>query len=1055
MIRRILDFALHQRAVVLSATLLLVLVGVWSLRRLPIEAYPDVADTNVQIITQWPGHAAEEIERQISMPIERVMNGVPHQIDLRSISIAGLSVVTLVFEEGTDTVFARQLVNERVTQLSLPEGAEATLGPLASPVGEIMRYRLVNCAESDAAECTAEDRVADPRSLMELKDLQTWSIARELLATPGVADVVEFGGTTKQFQVLVDPHRLASQRLDLSDVQRALEDANANAGGGILPFGEAALNVRGLGLLQPDHIREVPIAVRDGTPVRVAQVGDVQVGHRVRLGRVSVADEDDVVAALVLLRKGEHAQEVLDRVHTTLARVNEEVLPRGVKVSPYLDRTELMHRTISTVEDNLTMGITLVVVVLLFFLGNLRAALIVSVTIPLALLFAAICMDARHIPANLLSIGALDFGMVVDGSIVVVENVFRQISERRERGETISIRTVVHEATHEVARPIVFAKLIVIVAYLPIFTLQHVEGRLFAPMAWTVAFALIGATLVQLMVVPVLCTLLLQKRLRERSNPVLRALGRVQRPMLAALMRRRLLLILICAALAVGDILLVRSLGSEFLPHLNEGALWVRATLPANVGLAKAEALLDGARTEGGEAVGIREIIASYPEVELVAVHLGRPDDGTDPTGFYNAEILVKLTEHHRWRAQFHGRVEQLVDAMSRDLSVVPGVSFGFSQPISDNVEEAVSGVKGQIAVKILGEDLGPLDDLAGQISRAIADVPGVVDLGVLREMGQSNANIRIRRERIARYGLSIADVEDVIEAGIGGRVVGVIVEGERRHDLLLRFRATSREDIVALRRLPVALPTGATIPLSEVAEIAVQDGAARIYRENNRRFIAVKFGVRDRDLGSTIAEAQKRVHEAVELPAGYHVSWEGEFESARRAGRRLATVIPATIVAVVVLLFAMFRGPRQPTMILANVLLTSPLGGLAALAVTGTNFSVSAGVGFLALFGVSVQTGVILVSYIDDLRRHGVPLEEAVIRGAELRLRAIVMTALVATLGLLPAAMSTGIGSDSQKPLAIVVVGGLISSLVLSMVLLPIFYRWWPGGTGSRETDE
>lgn len=1046
-IARIVDFALHQRAVVLVATLLVMLVGTWSFMRLPIEAYPDVADTTVQIITQWPGHAAEEIERQISIPVERVMNGVPRQSDLRSISIAGLSVVTLVFEDGTDTVFARQQVDERLPQVELPAGASPQLGPFASPVGEIMRYRLIDCTQTDAPACTPDDREAPPRSLSELKDLQVWVVERELLAVPGVADVTDVGGTYKQYQVVIDPAALASHGLRLADVQTALERANANAGGGVVPYGEAALDVRGVGLLSPGEIATVPVAVRSGTPIRVSTIAEVQVGYQPRLGRVSVADDDDVVAGLVLLRKGEHAQEVLDRVHAALDRINAEVLPKGVKAVPYLDRTDLMKKTTTTVEENLLDGVALVTIVLFVFLGNVRAALIVAITIPLALLVAFIGMNAAKVPANLLSIGAIDFGMLVDGSIVVVENVFRRLAAEHQAGRTPSVLHVVSLGTREMARPILFAKLVVVAAYLPIFTLQRVEGRLFEPMAWTVSFALLGAVLAALTVIPVLASLLFRGRIRERRNPLMALLERVYAPTLRALVRGpRWIAPVLCVLLLGANVALASRVGTEFLPHLNEGALWVRATLPANVSLATAEQLLDGRDDDGEHVPGLREVLGAYPEVERMAVHLGRPDDGTDPTGFFNAEILLVLTDHDSWRPQLDGKLERLVDAMSDDLAAFPGVGFGFSQPISDNVEEAVSGVKGQLAIKVRGDDLQALDDLADAITDAIAPVEGVVDLGVFRELGGSNVDVQVARERAARYGLGVADVEDVVDAGIGGRVVGRIVEGERSHDLVIRYRPSAREDVDAMRRLPVPLPEGRTVPLSAVADVDIHGGATRIYREHNRRFIAIKFGVRDRDLGSTVAAAQAAVAATVKVPPGYVVSWEGEFESARRATARLEVVVPITVVAILVLLFAMFRSPRQPLLIVGVVLLTSPLGGIAALLATGTSFSVSAGVGLLALFGVSVQTGVLLVAAIDERRRTLTELEAAILDASRTRLRAVVMTALVATLGLVPAALSTGIGSDSQKPLAIVVVGGLVSSLVLSVILLPLLYRLFPG---------
>lgn len=1042
MIERIVEFALRQRAVVIVASVVLIILGLSAFQRLPIEAYPDVADTWVQIITQWPGHAAEEVERQITIPTERLMNGVPKQTAIRSTSIAGLSVVTLIFEDGTDSYFARQQVVERVHKSSLPEGAETRLGPLASPIGEILRYRLVNCAERRTVECTDEDVAIAPRSLLDLKDLEEWVIERELLAVQGVADVVSFGGAIKQYQVLLDPAQLAANHLTLGDVEKALAAANANTGGGIVNFGRSALNIRGTGLLTPEKIGDVAVAVRGGTPVRVRNVAKIQVGNQPRLGRVSIDDQTDVVAATVLLRKGEAAQTVLARLHERIADVNERILPRGVKIAPYHDRTDLIGLTTHTVLSNLVEGIGLVTLVLFIFLGNLRAALIVAVTIPMSLLIAFIFMDAAKIPANLLSIGAVDFGMIVDGAIVMVENIFRQVVEKQESGEPYDLRSIVRRASREVARPVVFAIAIIVTAYVPIFTLERVEGKLFSPMAWTVAFALGGALLTAITLVPVLTTLLFRKHLREFKNPLLGVARRLYLPVLARALVRPRVVLLVGAALVAGDVVMAKSVGTEFLPHLDEGAIWMRVSMPANISFEEAQSLVDGVHTKTRDTEGIREIIARYPEVRTRTAQIGRPDDGTDPTGFYNAEFLMILNDRKSWRKVFHQNKDDLIEAIEREVAVIPGVTVGFSQPISDNVEEAVTGVKGQLAVKIVGDDLHALDDIADQIARSIKDVPGVVDLGIFRELGQSNVHIAINRERAERYGMTVDDVEETIDKGIGGHAATEIIEGEKRHDLVVRFVPDVRDNVDAIKRLLIPVKDGNLIPLAQVADVSVVGGASRIYRESNRRYIAVKFGVRDRDLGSTVDEAQRRVAEAVHIPHGYNVSWAGEFESARRASRRLLLVVPFTFAAIFVLLFVMFGAARQALVVLVNVLLTSPFGGIAALLLTGTQFSVASGVGFLALFGVSVQLGVILIAYIEEQRQAGYALDDAITSSCDRLLRPIIMTALAATLGLVPAAISTGIGSDSQKPLAIVVVGGLFSSLLLSLVTLPTLYK-------------
>jgi cobalt-zinc-cadmium resistance protein CzcA len=970
------------------------------------------------------------------------MNSAPHQTSVRSVSIAGLSVVTVTFAEGTQDYFARQQVLERLSSLELPDGVEPTLGPLASPIAEIMRYQLVSCATRPVPECSAEDRKAEAVSLSELKDLEEWTVERELLRADGVAAVASFGGTTKQHQVLVHPALLTARGLGLLDVASALARANKNSGGGVINLGPEALNVRALGLLTPDQIADVAIATNQAVPVRVRDVAAVETGYRPRLGRVSVDDDKDVVAAVVLLRRGDDAQAVLDRVHEHVADLNNRILPRGVKIHPYHDRSVLMELTTHTVLENLTAGILLVTLVLFVFLGSPRAALIVATTIPLSLLSAFIGMEALGIPANLLSIGAVDFGMIVDGSIVMVENIFRLVAEKHASGQPFNLVNLVRGAARQVARPIVFAIAIIVASYMPIFTLQRVEGRLFRPMAFTVGFALLGALILAVTLVPVISAYLFKGELKERENPLLRWVRALYLPAVARLLRRPRLVFIASATFLVADVFLYRAIGSEFLPHLNEGAFWVRASMPGNISLPEAETLVDGFDDQGKHVRGMREILRSFPEVGTMAVQLGRPDDGTDPTGFYNAEFLLEINDRKTWRKQFDGDREKLEDAMSNALSVIPGVSFGFSQPISDNVEEALTGVKGQLAIKVIGDDLNALDDLASRIALEISTVAGVKDLGVFRELGQSNLHVQVNRKRAERLGLSIEDVEQIVEAGVGGRVVSQIVEGERLHDLVVRFREDSRDRPDTIARLPVPTESGHVVPLAQVAQLKIRGGASRIYREDGRRYVAIKFSVRGRDLGSTVDEARKKVERAVPVPHGYEVVWGGEFESAQRAAKRLSIVIPLTIALIFVLLFTMFRRSQEALLILGNVLVTSPLGGLIALLLTGTNFSVSAGVGFLALFGVSVQTGVILISYINELRAEGKSIDEAIEQAVDLRLRPMMMTALVATLGLLPAALSHGIGSDSQKPIAIVVVGGLISSLALSLFTLPLLYK-------------
>ena len=1035
MIDLVVRTALRYRAAVLIVAAAIALVGLVAFKNLPIEAYPDVADVSVQVITQWSGHAAEELERQVSLPVELEMNGVPRKVHLRSTSIFGLSVVTLVFEEGTDIYFARQQVNERLGQVVLPAGVQARVGPLASPIGEIFRYTVRGAGHS----------------LAELKELEDWVIERELRSVPGVADVVSFGGPVKQYQVLIKPERLAAHQLDIGAVADALARSNRNAGGGFLEVGSQSVNVRGQGLIQsPDEIATIPVMTADdGTTILIRDIGDVSIGHAPRLGIVGLGTDDDVVQATVLMRKGENAGVVLGRVREKLAemRVNN-VLPDGVTIAPYYDRTKLIETTSKTVLHNMIEGILFVSLVLFLFLGNVRSALIVSVTIPFALLMAFIGMDAIALPANLLSIGAVDFGMVVDGAVVMIENVFSRLAHGKQDENKEDALVVIRRAAQEVARPMTFSVAIITVAYLPIFTLEHVEGKLFRPMAFTVAFALMGSLLFALTAAPALAGYLLRGPLHEFDNPLLRWRTTVYPRVLRWALARRVPVLLAVLALALGGLALAPRVGSEFLPHLDEGAIWARASFPPNISLTGAKALVPQ----------IRAIIREYPEVDTVTSQTGRPDDGTDPTGFYNAEFYVALKAKDLWRPEFKEDKDQLIESIAKRLQQFPGVSFGFSQPISDNVEEATSGVKGQLAVKIYGPRLETLEDLAIAVGKEIQAVSGVADFAVLRELGQTNLAITVDRVRAGQFGVDVDDVEDVIEAGVGGRAVTQVVEGEKRIDLVVRMAEDARDDLDALRRLGVTSKHGRMVPIGQVAELAFVDGANRIYREDNSRYVAVKFGIRGRDLGSAVQEAQGRVMKSVPIPSGYRVVWSGEFESQRRANARLALVVPLTILGIFVLLLVALRSLRDALILLANVLLTSPVGGIVALYMTGTHFSVSAGVGFLALFGTSVQTGVILVSRIQELKRTGIAVDDAIIDAAVERTRPIVMTALVATFGLLPASVSHAIGSDSQRPLAIVVVGGLAGSLLLSLLTLPVLYRTfyaiWPDPPNGRRSE-
>ncbi len=1028
MIRAIVDFALNNRFVVLSAALLLFIWGMISFHNLPVEAYPDVANTWVQIITQWPGRAAEEVEQQVTIPIEIQMNGIPHLQHVRSASLAGLSVVNLIFDDDSDNDWDRQKALERLSQVTLPPGVSGGIGPDFSPIGSVYWYTL----KSTNPSC----------DLMELKSLQDWVVTKYIRSVPDVVDDSSFGGITREYQIRLDPDKLVSYGLSLAQVEQQLTNANSNAGGSFIEQGSQQINVRAVGLVTDIRdIEKTVLKTQNGTPLRVKDIAVVTQGPKIRLGQIGkalhradgvVEDDNDVVEGIVFLRKGADTATMLEALHTMVNRLNTQILPPGVKIVPYLDRDDLVHYTTHTVLHNLAEGMILVVIILLIFLGNIRGAIIVSLTIPFALLFASICLDLRHISANLLSLGALDFGMVVDGAVVMVENIVRHLNRPEEAPRTLTDR--IRTAAHEVQRPVFYAIAIIITAYLPIFTLQRVEGKLFKPLAWTVAFALLGALIFSMLIAPALASLLFRADAKQWENPAMRWLTTRYRKDVRWAIRNRwitigggVILFLVAIYLAFGGVI-----GSEFLPHLDEGAIWVRGTMAPSTGPTESAKVADRAR----------EILASFPEVPQVVDQIGRPDDGTDTTGFFNAEFFVDLSPKEKWRPVFHQDKERLIAAMDRELEKIPGVFWGFSQPISDNLEEAVSGVKGALAVKIYGDDLKTLEEKADEIAAVMRPIRGIEDLGVFRVRGQPNLNFTVDRDQASRYGINVSDVQDAVQTAVGGNALTQVLVGEQRYDLVLRYLPEYRDTKEAIEKVRLLAPSGERVSLAQLTKINVLDGGSEIYREANSRYVAVKFSVRERDLGGTVEEAIKKVNANVKLPIGYTLDWSGEYESEKRSERRLLLVLPLAILLIYIILYSMFKSVKWALLILTNVAMAR-IGGLLALLLTHTNFSVSSGVGFLALFGVSVQTGVIMLEYINQLRARGYDIEEAAIEGAVLRLRPIMMTMLVATLGLLPAALSHGIGSDSQRPFAIVIVGGLISDLLMSIVLLPTLYVW------------
>jgi heavy metal efflux system protein len=1010
MINRLVAFSLQQRLIVVSLAIMLVGWGTLAFLRLPIEAYPELSDVQVQIITLFPGHAAEEVEKFVTIPVENEINGTPRLTAIRSTSIFGLSVVNAVFEDHTDDYFARQQVLERLQLAQLPPGVEPDLGPLSGSIGEILRYTLKS----------------DSMNPVELKALEDWVLERNFRQVPGVVDVVSWGGGLKRYEVELDPAKLKQHDLNFKQVFDALTASNANAGGSYIPQGDYAYMVRGIGLLgSTAEIDNVVITAHDGTPVRVKDIGRAAIGHSIRLGVLGRDHDDDLVQGIVLMRKGENASAVLDRVKAKLGELRE-ILPAGVTIEPYYDRSHLVATTVHTVEKNLVEGAILVSVILIVFLGNVRSAIIVALTIPLSLLFAFTCMDLRGISANLLSIGAIDFGIIVDGAVVMVENIYRHLAAHHEADARV--RPTVYAAAREVGSPIFFSILIIITVYIPILFFQRVEGKMFIPMASTICFALIGALVLTLTLIPVLCSFFLHNVTDEHETRVLTWARRLYLPGLEWSVRRPRLTLTISVVLLLSSFAVVPLLGSEFLPELDEGDIWIRAKLPIGVSL-------EGAQHYVHE---MRERLLQFPEVRTVVSQIGSPDDGTDPNGPDNAELYVAIKPREEWTTT-HDK-DALIDAMNHRLQIFPGVTFNFSQPIKDNVDEAISGVKGELSIKIFGPDLDVLQERAEAIAKILARIDGVHDLDFDHLTGQPQLRIPIDREQANRYGVTVADVEDAIETATAGKRVSDILEGERRFPLVVKLEDGTGPTPQQLSNLLVPSPEGARIPLSQLARIEPASGFAQILREDNQRRVAVKWSVRGRDMGSMVAEAQQQVAAAVKMPEGYRLVWSGRFEDQQRAMRRLALIVPAVIFIIFILLFGSFNSVRDAALVLVHVPFAL-IGGIFGLFVTGTHFSISAGVGFISLFGVAVLNGVLLVAYFNQLRTQGVPLEEAVVCGSQVRLRPVLMTGSLAIFGFLPAALSHAIGAEVQRPLAIVVIGGLVSATLLTLLVLPAAY--------------
>jgi cobalt-zinc-cadmium resistance protein CzcA len=1019
LIKNIVAFSLRNRFFTFFWVGVLVAMGIVSFRNTPIEAFPDVTNTQIVIVTQWSGRSAQEVERFVSIPIEIAMNAVQRKTNVRSISMFGLSVIKIIFEDDVDDFFARQQVNNQLVNVDLPDGVRPEVQPPYGPTGEIFRYVL-------------ESRSRDTRDLLTI---QNWVIDRHLRAVPGVADVVAFGGREKIYEIQVNPAKLNHYDITPLDVYEAVSKSNVNVGGDVIEKNGQAYVVRGVGLLTSiQDIGNIIVEERQGVPVLVRNVATIIESDLPRVGQVGLDFNDDVVEGIVVMRKGENPTEVLARVKAKIAELNEQILPADVRMVTFYDRDELMHYTTRTVMTNLVEGMIFVTAIVLLFMADWRTTLIVSLIIPLSLLFAFLCLHAKGMSANLLSLGAIDFGIIIDGAVVMVEGLFVALDHRAkrygmERFNLMSNLGLIKKTATQTGKAVFFSKLIIITALIPIFAFEKVEGKMFSPLAYTLGFALLGALIFTLTLVPVLSAVLLKKNVREKNPPLVRFIEKsVTRGFDWTFANKRATLL--GAGLIVAVVLFsVRWMGTEFLPQLNEGALWVEAKMPMSMSLNETTRMVRTLRTE----------LLSFDEVEQVLSQTGRSNDGTDPSGFYYVQMQVNLKPRKEWSRKI--TMDDLVEEMDQQLSKYQGINYNYSQPIIDNVAEAVAGMNANNAVKIFGPDLDVLDGLASQVLSQIEPVEGIRDAGVLRNVGQPEIQIRLHDHKMALYGVTTADAQAVIEMAIGGKTASVMYEGERKFDIRLRFPYEYRKSEREIANILVPTLGGSKVPLKEIATITSSTGPAFIYRDNNSRFIGVKFTVRGRDLGSTIAEARQAVQRNVEVPSGYYIQWTGEFENQVRATRRLSEVVPVSLIAIFVLLFVLFGNVRDAGLVLINVPFAL-IGGILALHITGINFGISAGVGFIALFGICVQNGVILITEFNNNLQQGMTLSDAIRTGIRHRTRPVVMTALMASIGLVPAAVSTGIGSEGQKPLAVVIIGGLIMATVLILLVFPIFYE-------------
>ena len=1018
MIHRIVQFALRQRVLILLMVAIICVAGAISFSHMPVDAYPDLAPPMVEVITQWPGHAAEEVERLVTVPTEVEMNGVPQLTVMRSISLYGLSDVVMTFNDGTDDYFAREVVFQRLSGVTYPQGVTPALSPLTSPSGLVYRYVLKS----------------PDRTPQELKTYEDWVVARQYKQVSGVADDSGFGGTVMEYQVLLDPAKLYAYHLTVPTVIQQLSVNNSNAGGGFYTQGDQSYYVRGLGLVRDtSDIGNIVVGSQNGTPIRIKDVGEVVIGNAPRLGQFGFNKTDDAVEGVIMMRRGEQTQNVLVGVEEKTRDLNEHVLPPDIKVLPFYDRSDLVQLTIATVEHNMLLGMALVLLVLMAFLVSIRAAVIVALTIPLSLLFSFIFLHAEGIPANLLSIGAIDFGILIDGTLVMAENIFRELGERE--GQKYDLNEVILRAAKDVDRPIFYSVAVIIAGYLPIYALSGPSGKLFKPMADTVAIALVGALIFTLTLVPVLCSYWFKKGVRERVNKPFEWVRDRYAVLLEWCLDHPKTTMFWATAIFALTLLLVPFIGGEFMPHLDEGALWVRATMPYTVSFDTASKF----------SPQVRHILMKYPMVTDVGSELGRPDDGTDATGFFNDEFYVGLKPYDdvSWKTgSIHTKAE-LTEDIQKQLTAFPGVIFNYTQPAEDAVDEALTGLKSALAVKIYGPDLDTLQTKALEIKRRLSQVPGFAELTVVRELGQPSLLIDVDRDKIARYGINVADVEAIVQAAVGGQAATQVIQGEKLFDLVVRMKPEFRENATQIGNLLVGTTAGQQIPLSALANIHEASGASFIYRENNSRYIGVQYSVEGRDLQSAVVAGQRAIQDiGKSLPPGYRLTWGGEYDELLHAEHQMELIGPLAVLLIFMILFALYGNIKFPLTIALGALLTGPVGSLIALKLTHTPLSVSSALGLLALMGVSVETAVILVSYINKLRLENMDIRSATREASLLRLRPIMMTALVACLGLLPAALSTGIGSDTQKPFAIVIVAGLVSRLLLGFFVNPVLYE-------------